>query len=63
MSVKKLNTNDLLLADFQKGNQQAFRTLFELFWEPMFVNAKSIVRNADIAKDSVQNIWVDTYGD
>ncbi len=61
MSVKKLSTNDLLLADFQKGNQQAFRALFELFWEPMFVNAKSIVRNADIAKDIVQNIWVDIW--
>ena len=61
MSLKKLHTNKLLLGEFKKGNQKAFRGLFDLFWEPMFLNARSIVSNADIAKDIVQNIWVDLW--
>jgi RNA polymerase sigma-70 factor (family 1) len=61
MSLKKLHTNQLLLREFKKGNQKAFRKLFDLFWGPMFLNARSIVSNADIAKDIVQNIWVDLW--
>lgn len=61
MSMAKLNTNTLLLEEFKKGNQKAFRKLFELFWEPMFVNAKSIVLDEGIAKDIVQDIWLNLW--
>lgn len=54
-------TNKLLLEEFKKGNQRAFRRLFELFWEPMFVNAKSIVLDENIAKDIVQDIWLNLW--
>ncbi|TXN38264.1 RNA polymerase sigma-70 factor [Flagellimonas hymeniacidonis] len=61
MSTSKLKTNILLLAEFKKGNKKAFKKLFELFWEPMFVNAKSIVLDEDIAKDIVQDIWLNLW--
>src|SRR5680860_345387 len=61
MLPKKENHNELLLAEFKNGNQKAFRKLFELFWERMFYNAKFIVINEDLAKDIVQNIWVELW--
>ncbi|SNZ01665.1 RNA polymerase sigma-70 factor [Flagellimonas pacifica] len=61
MSVTKPKTNKLLLTEFQKGNKKAFKKLFELFWEPMFVKAKYIVLDEDIAKDIVQDIWLSLW--
>ncbi|WP_422351165.1 sigma-70 family RNA polymerase sigma factor [Flagellimonas sp.] len=61
MSGTKRKTNKLLLAEFKKGNKKAYRKLFELFWEPMFVSAKSIVQNEDAAKDIVQEVWINLW--
>lgn len=61
MLPKKHTHNKLLLAEFENGNQKAFRKLFELFWERMFSNAKVIVVNEDVAKDIVQDIRVDLW--
>lgn len=61
MSTAKSNTNKLLLEQFKNGNRKAFRKLFELFWEPMFVNAKSILMDEGIAKDIVQDIWLNLW--
>jgi len=61
MSVAKPKTNKLLLAEFKKGNKKAFKKLFELFWEPMYVSARSIIIDENIAKDIVQDIWVNLW--
>ncbi|WP_411029300.1 RNA polymerase sigma-70 factor [Spongiimicrobium sp. 3-5] len=61
MSATKSNSNKLLLEEFKNGNQKAFRKLFDLFWEPMFVKAKAIVMDNGIAKDIVQDIWVSLW--
>lgn len=61
MPVNSPNTDKLLVTEFEKGNKKAFRKLFELFWEPMYSNAKSIVLDGDIAKDIVQNIWTNIW--
>ncbi|PXX21841.1 RNA polymerase sigma-70 factor [Arenibacter sp. ARW7G5Y1] len=58
MSSKKTETNKLLLIQFGKGNRKAFRKLFELYWEPMFINAKSIVVDENVAQDIVQEVWI-----
>ena len=47
-----------MLEGLKEGNKKAFCQLFELYWEPMFVTAKSYLLNDDLAKDIVQNIWV-----
>ncbi|WP_396590982.1 sigma-70 family RNA polymerase sigma factor [Allomuricauda sp. R78024] len=61
MSTSNLKTNILLLTEFKKGNKKAFRKLFELFWEPMFIRAKSIILDEDVAKDIVQEIWLNLW--
>lgn len=55
---KDFHTNQLLLAHFKDGNQKAFRTLFDRYWEDMFCKANSILRNRDVAQDVVQEIWI-----
>ena len=58
MSSKKSQTNQLLLAELAKSNRKAFRKLFDLYWEPMFINAKTAIGDESVAKDIVQDIWV-----
>ena len=52
---------DLLLLELKNGNEKAFRQLFELLWEPLFLKAKSLVLDDNIAKDIVQGIWVNLW--
>ena len=55
---KKSYNNDLLLSHFRNGNQKAFKTLFDFYWEAMFVKANSILRDSAVAQDIVQEIWI-----
>lgn len=61
MSKEKAYTNELLLSQFRNGNQKAFHKLFELYWESMFLKAQSILGDRDLAKDIVQDIWVELW--
>lgn len=61
MSNIEPNTNKLLFEEVKNGNQKAFRKLFELYWDSMFTNAKSIVMDENIAKDIVQDIWLNLW--
>lgn len=61
MSLKNFHTNELLVAHLKKGNQKAFKTLFDEYWEAMFCKANSILRNRDVAQDIVQEIWINLW--
>lgn len=61
MNTSQPNTNMLLLKEFKKGNQKAYKKLFEMYWESMYTNAKSIVMDENIAKDIVQDIWLNLW--
>ncbi|CAM3356567.1 RNA polymerase sigma factor [Zobellia roscoffensis] len=58
MPTKINKVNNLLFIEFTKSNKQAFRKLYDLYWETMFINAISIVENENVAKDIVQEIWI-----
>lgn len=51
-------TNKLLCAHLKNGNQKAFKTLFDQYWEAMFIKANSILRDREVAQDIVQEIWI-----
>jgi len=53
--------NELLITHFKSGNQKAFKTLFDQYWEVMFIKANSILRNRDVAQDVVQDIWLNLW--
>ena len=57
---KKLNLK-LLVNQFINSNRKAYTLLFDFFWEDMYTHAFSLVQCEDIAKDIVQEIWIDVW--
>ena len=55
------NSDKLLFEEALNGNQKAFRKLFDMHWESMFCVAKSIIMDEHIAKDIVQDIWLNLW--
>src|SRR5690606_27503828 len=50
-----------LMKRVKKDDSQAFRELFDRLWEVLFSYAKSILMDEDLAKDVVQEVWVDFW--
>lgn len=57
---KKLNLK-LLVNRFINSDRRAYAQLFDYYWEGMYVHAFSLVQSNDIAKDIVQEIWIDLW--
>ncbi|WP_281503861.1 RNA polymerase sigma-70 factor [Arenibacter sp. F26102] len=55
---KNFQNNNLLCGHLKNGNQKAFKSLFEQYWEAMFLKANSILRDREVAQDIVQEIWI-----
>jgi RNA polymerase sigma-70 factor (ECF subfamily) len=45
----------------RNSDRKAFNILFELLWEPMYTYATSIVMDSSIAKDLVQEVWINYW--
>ncbi|WP_108425744.1 RNA polymerase sigma-70 factor [Flagellimonas amoyensis] len=54
-------TPDGLAKRINDSNSNAFNTLFGMLWEPMYTHAASLVMNDSIAKDLVQEVWIDYW--
>lgn len=52
---------DQLAARVQSSDRDAFNTLFSQLWEAMYIYAASLVMNDSLAKDLVQDIWIDYW--
>ncbi|MBO0321643.1 RNA polymerase sigma-70 factor [Muricauda sp. CAU 1633] len=50
-----------LAKQIHKSDRNAFNTLFELMWEPMYVYASSVIMDDSVAKDLVQEVWIDYW--
>jgi len=61
VSVKSIQTKKTLLAHYKNGNRKAFETLFDMYWEDMFLRANSILRDRYAAQDVVQRIWINLW--
>lgn len=57
---KKLNLK-LLVNRFINSDRKAYTLLFDYYWEDMYLHAFSLVQSNDIAKDIVQEIWIDLW--
>lgn len=51
----------LLIRMLNASDASAYSRLFDLFWEDMYVHAFSLVQNEHIAKDIIQEIWIDIW--
>ena len=52
---------DQLAVRVQSSDRDAFNALFSQLWEAMYIYAASLVMNDSLAKDLVQDIWIDYW--
>lgn len=45
----------------QENDVKAFQKLFDLLWERLYVFAHSVLMNEEVAKDIVQEVWIDYW--
>lgn len=45
----------------QQDDRKAFRRLFDLLWKPLYVFAQSVLMDEFVAKDIVQEVWIDYW--
>lgn len=58
---KNIHAGKLLFTHFTNGNQKAFKSLFDKYWEPMYLKANSILHDREAAQDVVQEIWINLW--
>lgn len=61
MITKAVNSTYELMERVKRGDSKAFEELFNNLWEPMFTRAKAILLDEDMAKDVVQEVWLDFW--
>lgn len=61
MPTQNHNSQKLLINELKKGNEKAFRKLFDMYWEPLFQRANKVIMDENAAKDVVQNVWIDIW--
>lgn len=50
-----------LARQISNSDRNAFNTLFDLLWEPMYTYASALIMDDSIAKDLVQEVWIDYW--
>ena len=58
--IKNINVS-LLVRSLNASDSKAYSLLFDLFWEEMYVHAFTLVQNEPVAKDIIQEIWIDIW--
>jgi len=53
--------DELLLSFVRKGKTEAFRALYERYWESLYAHAKAMTSCEDTAKDIVQELFVELW--
>lgn len=62
LDASHLNNKIIKLAEkVKKSDSKAFSTLFDLLWGSMYGYAASIIMDDNIAKDMVQEVWIDYW--
>ncbi|RIV67620.1 RNA polymerase sigma-70 factor [Flagellimonas aequoris] len=54
-------TPEKLAKMINQSDRNAFNSLFEILWEPMYIYASSLIMDDSIAKDLVQEVWIDYW--
>ena len=58
--IKNINVT-LLVRSLNASDSKAYSHLFDLFWEDMYRHAFTLVQNEPVAKDIIQEIWIDIW--
>ncbi|WP_133574248.1 RNA polymerase sigma factor [Pedobacter metabolipauper] len=58
MSRSLLISDDDLLSLFKEGDRDAFKMIYERYWQLLFVSACKVLKDEDEAKDVVQEVFM-----
>lgn len=58
MNSYTLETDDTLLAQIRKDDQQAFKVLYDRYWPPLWGYARNAMDDTDDAEDIVQELFI-----
>ncbi|MES2652225.1 MAG: RNA polymerase sigma-70 factor [Bacteroidota bacterium] len=58
MSIQPLFSDDELLAGISKGDQQAFRLLYERYTDPVYIQALRLLRSEELAQELMQEVFL-----
>lgn len=58
MAIQPLFNDDELLAGVSKGDQQAFRLLYECYADPVYIQALRLLRSEDLAQELMQEVFL-----
>jgi RNA polymerase sigma-70 factor (ECF subfamily) len=59
--ITKTSSDAILIEACRKNKQEAFKILFDRYWEPLFQAASKRLRDANVAKDVVQEIMISLW--
>lgn len=57
MSQLSVRSDDELLEAFQSGDQQAYRQIYDRYWQLLYRHSCNMIRNEEEAKDVVQEVF------
>ncbi|MBN9384933.1 MAG: RNA polymerase sigma-70 factor [Chitinophagaceae bacterium] len=58
MSTNQSHTSKQWLQQIAEGNQEAFKTLFDMYWDHIYTVAFVLTKSANMAEDMVQDIFL-----
>lgn len=56
--MQQEHSHVVLWSAVQRGNETAFRRLFDLYWEALFLYACRILKDRSLAQDTVQGLFI-----
>lgn len=61
MTAFQAQTEQELLFQLKKGDEHAFRELYNLYWEKLFIAAYNLLKNKELCEDLLQEIFISLW--
>lgn len=62
MSLTHTNSNQLLLFErIKNGDTKSFETIYELYWESLYIHILIMIEDEELAKDTIQELFIQLW--
>ena len=58
MNITQKNTDQELIERINASDEKAFKILYDLYWEQLFISAFNLVKLRDVSEDILQEIFI-----
>ncbi len=59
--MKDLNNEQELLRRLKKSKKKAFKELYNIYWESLFISAYNILKNKEVCEEIIQNVFISIW--